>query len=264
MQIKKISTFVILTFALSLIGYSLAIKGKVLGINYFIAVFILMWCPGISALITQYIFYKNFEGLGFRPGNWRWLALGYFLPIAYSTFGYVFIWIAGLGALAVKHPINIFGIVILGTIWNIAYAAGEEIGWRGFFVPELYKIAGFTKTALIVGVIWSLWHFPLIISGVYLSVMPLGPQLLLLIVTVTAMTFPLAWLRLRSGSVWPAILLHASHNLYIQRLFDPITQETSSLSKFMLGESGIVLSVIFVALALVFFGLRKQLPSVNS
>jgi membrane protease YdiL (CAAX protease family) len=82
---------------------------------------------------------------------------------------------------------------------------------------------------------------------------------LLLVVTVTSMTFTISWLRLKSGSVWPAILLHASHNLYIQRLFDPLPTETSSLSKYVIGESGIALTIVFLALAVVFWGFRKRL-----
>lgn len=259
---KKIITYVILVFSLSSIGYYLVVHSKTLGISPFIAMFYLMWCPALSGIITYLIYEKNISGIGWRPGRPRWLSLGYFLPICYAALAYGIIWLSGLGGINPDYKFNAFKLILLGTLFNVAFAAGEEIGWRGFLVPQLYKVTkSFTKTCLITGIIWSVWHFPLIISGAYLAKMPVGSQLLLLVITVTAMTFPISWLRLKSGSVWPAVLLHASHNLYIQRLFDPLTTETSSLSKYMIGESGIVMMVIFIGVAAIFWRLRKQLPN---
>ena len=260
---KKIITYLILTFLLSSIGYYLIIHSKSLSLNPFACMFYLMWCPGLSGIITSLVYEKSLSGIGFGPGQLRWLGRAYILPIGYTGLAYGIIWFFRLGGINTNYHLNVFKLIVIGTLFNVAFAAGEEIGWRGFLVPHLYKLTNFTKTCLIVGVIWSIWHFPLIISGVYLTKMPLGPQLLLLVVTVTAMTFPISWLRLKSGSVWPAILLHASHNLYIQRLFDPLTIETSSLSKYMIGESGIVMTVIFTILAVIFWSLRKRLPIHN-
>jgi membrane protease YdiL (CAAX protease family) len=258
---KKIITYVILTFFLSSIGYYLIIHSKTFGISPSVAMFYLMWCPALSGLITSLVYEKNIFGIGWRLGAIQWLSLGYLLPICYSALAYGIIWLFGFGVVNPDYQFNAFNLIILGTLLNVAFAAGEEIGWRGFLVPQLYKFTGsFTKTCLITGIIWSVWHFPLIISGVYLATMPLFSQLLLLVVTVTAMTFPISWLRLKSGSVWPAVLLHASHNLYIQRFFDPLTIETSSLSKYMIGESGVVMMVIFIGLAIIFWYQKNRLP----
>jgi len=221
-----------------------------------------MWCPALSAIITSLAYEKNIRGIGWKLGRVRWLVMGYTLPICYSTLAYGIIWLFSFAIINSNYQFNFFHLIILGTLLNIAFAAGEEIGWRGFLVPHLYKFTGsFTKTSLITGIIWSVWHFPLIISGVYLAKMPLDFQLLFLVITVTAMTFPISWLRLKSGSVWPAVLLHASHNLYIQRIFDPLTIENSSLSKYMIGESGVVMMVILIGLAVIFWHLRGRLPN---
>jgi len=48
----------------------------------------------------------------------------------------------------------------------------EEIGWRGFLVPELFKTMGFTSAALFSGVVWACWHYPLLIWGDYNSGTP--------------------------------------------------------------------------------------------
>lgn len=257
---KKIISYVVLVFLLSSVGYYLIINSKNLGLNPMAVMFYLMWCPALAAVITSLVFEKSINGIGWRPGNAKWLGLSYLLPIAYAGAAYAVIWLFGWGAVNPAYKFNFYQLVIYGTIFNLAFAAGEEIGWRGFLVPQLYKHMNFPATCLITGIIWAVWHFPLIISGIYLATMPVVPQLLLLVVTVTAMTFPISWFRLRSGSVWTAALMHGSHNLYIQRLFDPLTLETGALSKYMIGESGIVLSAILVLLAALFWNLRHLLP----
>jgi len=259
-MMKKITTYVILTFLLSSIAYYLIVRSKDLGLNPSLVMFYLMWCPGISGITTYLIYEKGISGIGWRPGRVGWLGLAYLLPIAYATVAYATIWLSGLAGINLDYRFDPFRLIAIGTLFNVAFASGEEIGWRGFLVPQLYKVTNFTATCLITGIIWSVWHFPLIISGIYLAKMPMGLQLLLFVITVTSMTFTISWLRLKSGSVWPAVLLHASHNLYIQRLFDPLTTETSSLSKYVIGESGIALTIVFIALAVIFWGLRKRLP----
>ncbi|MFH1347691.1 MAG: CPBP family intramembrane glutamic endopeptidase [Candidatus Margulisiibacteriota bacterium] len=257
---KKIITYVVLVFLLSSPGYYLIINSKAFGLSPFAVMFYLMWCPALSGIITSLVHEKSLKGIGWGPGKLKWLGLAYLLPIAYAGLAYGIVWLVGWGAINPAYQFNFYKLVIYGTLFNVAFAAGEEIGWRGFLVPQLYKHFNYTATCLITGIIWSVWHFPLIISGGYLAKMPVVTQLVLLVVTVTAMTFPISWFRLKAGTVWVAALMHGSHNLYIQRLFDPLTTETGPLSKYMIGESGIVLAVIFVLLAIIFWSLRHQLP----
>jgi CAAX protease family protein len=66
------------------------------------------------------------------------------------------------------------------------------------------------------GVIWGLWHVPLILGGVYLAGPPPLLSALLWMVVATSFSFVFARLRLETGSVWPAIALHAAWNSIIQ------------------------------------------------
>ena len=67
-------------------------------------------------------------------------------------------------------------------------------------------------------------------------------------VEIVGVAILLAWLRMRSKSVWPAILLHASHNLFDQMLFQPLTKHENSA--YFAGEQGF-LTVLAVALLVV-------------
>ncbi|MGB5172147.1 MAG: type II CAAX endopeptidase family protein, partial [Eudoraea sp.] len=188
-SIKPVLIFLSITLALSAIFYFLIIYSGTLSGGRGQYVMGLMWCPGISALITMKILKRNISDLGWKWGKTKYQYLSYLIPIFYALIAYLAIWVFGLGGFYNKEfvngltesyglgPIgNGFTIVlyvillgIFGTIRSMASALGEEIGWRGFLVPELYKKYGFTKTSLISGVIWGAWHLPILLFADYNS-----------------------------------------------------------------------------------------------
>ncbi len=96
---------------------------------------------------------------------------------------------------------------------------GEEIGRRGLLAPELAKLYSFTTTSVISGVVWAIWHYPVLLVGDYNnSGDPFWFGLICFTVLVIGISFALIWLRLKSGSLWTAVLLHTSHNIFIQAI----------------------------------------------
>jgi uncharacterized protein len=138
---------------------------------------------------------------------------------------------------------------------------GEEIGWRGFLVPELFKKMGFTGTALFSGIIWALWHYPVLIGADYNAGTPAWYGLTCFTVMVLALSFIFAWLRLKSGSLWTAALLHASHNLYVQAIFTPLTHKSGSTAWFI-DEFGLALPIVTIAFAIFFWSRRDELAAI--
>lgn len=55
--------------------------------------------------------------------------------------------------------------IFMGPLLNIATTFGEEWGWRGYLMPKLARRMSITSTLLISGVIWGLWHAPIIALG---------------------------------------------------------------------------------------------------
>src|SRR5207245_10046572 len=90
--------------------------------------------------------------------------------------------------------------------------------------------------------IWALWHFPLIIFADYNGGTPTWYSCLCFFVMVVALGVIFAWLRLRSGSVWPAAILHASHNLFVQAFFDRVTVDTGP-TRWLTSEFGAALAL---------------------
>jgi len=126
--------------------------------------------------------------------------------------------------------------------FSLLTGLGEEIGWRGFLVPELARAMPLGRVALVSGVIWASWHVPGLLFADYNGGTPAWYSLLCFTVLVLGASFVFAWIRLRSGSVWPAAILHASHNLWIQGVFDPFTADTGRTA-WIIGEFGAALAL---------------------
>ena len=278
--VTKIIVFLNLTFAISGIFYYLIITGGNMQAQAGSYVFGLMWAPGIAGLLTQLTFHRNLRGLGWKLGKIKWLLWGLALPLLYSLAAYLLVWLAGWGRFSPQEIAGIisrdYGVetasplvpvaayilvtILIGIPVNSLAALGEEIGWRGFLVPELLKATGsFGKTALISGLIWAIWHYPIVLfAGYHNSGAPLWYALLWFTVLALAVSMVLAWLRLRSGSLWPAVLLHAAHNLFIQSIFTPLTADTGHTAYFI-DEFGWVVPVMTALLALYFWRRRGEL-----
>jgi membrane protease YdiL (CAAX protease family) len=260
----ELTTFLVLTFALSAIFWWLIIDAGSLGAHGGLYVLALMWCPGVSALITRLVFQHDLRGEGWGLGAPRWLALAYLLPVAYATLAYGAVWLLGLGEVDLsRFTTGTATFLVLGTIQSLLSATGEELGWRGFLVPTLAKTMSFGRLAVLSGAIWALWHFPLIIFADYNSGTATWYSLLCFAAMVIALAVILAWLRLRSGSVWPAAILHASHNLFVQGFFDRVTVDTGP-TPWLTSEFGAALAIIIGITAWLFWRSRGEVASDGS
>ncbi len=275
---KPVWIYLAFTLALSSIFYFLIISAGRLGAGRGMYVTGLMWCPGLSAIITSFILKRKISLLGWQWGSTSLQVRSYFTPLIYATIAYLIIWIVGWGHFYnpeyVTDMAKSFGfeklpaglVIILTFIFlglyglpgSCANALGEEIGWRGFLTPELYGKLGYTKTSLITGLVWSLWHYPILIFADYNSGTPAWYGLSCFTVMVISISFVFTWFRIKSGSLWTAVLLHASHNLFIQGFFTPVTGDTGN-TRYFVDEFGAVVPVVAICFAIYFYTRRKEL-----
>lgn len=233
-----LATFLILTFGLSAAFWRLISAAGTLQVHGGAYVFALMWCPGVSALITRLVFQHNLRGEGWGLGAPRWAVLAYLLPVGYAAVSYGLVWLAGLGGVDFTRFHSAFlWFATIGFLQSLLSATGEELGWRGFLVPALARKMSFGATALASGAIWAAWHVPLILFADYNAGTPGWFGVPCFAFMVIGLAFVVAWLRLRSGSVWPAAITHASHNLFVQGYFDRVTVDTGP-TRWLTGEFG--------------------------
>jgi len=256
---KRIWGFLILTFALASPSYYLIISAGTLSVDNGQWVSVLMWAPGLAALVTCLVFQHNLKGLGWYFGKVKYLIFGYFIPVIAGFIIYSSIWMTHLGEFSSERFVNqlssssfIYALLymsIVGVFWYSGMTAlGEELGWRGFLAPRLMGIAGYTKTALISSVIWSFYHYPILLFSDYHSAAPTWYAFIMFTANIIAISFIAVWLRIKSASVWPPVLLHASHNLFIGHVYETLTIDTP-ITEYFATEFGAGLVVIYSVIA---------------
>jgi hypothetical protein len=73
---------------------------------------------------------------------------------------------------------------------------------------------------------------------------------------VIGMSVIYTWFRLKTGSLWTATFLHASHNLFVQAIFTPLTGDTGP-TPYVVDEFGFVLPLVIGATAVWFWQRRE-------
>lgn len=274
-----LTVFLLLTFLLSSVFYFLIAKSGQVGGGWGAYIGCLMWCPGLGALLTCKYLKRDLSSLGWKWGKSRFQIACYLIPLTYSAVIYVFAWLSGLGgfydAKFVQRLSDAFGLgpmrpwiyIVLYFLFTATITVirdgstvlGEEIGWRGFLVPALAERNSFAATAIISGLIWALWHYPIfLLANGYSGGTPRWFYLPLFTALLPAISFVWTWMRLKSGSIWPGVVLHAAHNTFIQEFFDPLTVNRPE-TKYVAGEFGVALLVISILMAIYFWKRRDDL-----
>jgi uncharacterized protein len=237
----------------------------------------LMWCPAAGALLASRYLGRSISTIAWRWGQSRYAVAGYLIPLGYVSLIYVFVWTAGFGGFYNRRFVDLFAkdfgfgspsqaasitfyflfTATISVVKDTATVLGEEIGWRGFLVPELARRCGFVSTSLISGFIWALWHYPILLLGSYHSPTPVWYYLPLFTLTVTTISFLWTWLRLKSGSIWPCVVLHAAHNTFFQRFFDPLTVYGKK-TPYVAGEFGAALTGVSILIAVYLSSRRRE------
>ncbi|MFE3458359.1 CPBP family intramembrane glutamic endopeptidase [Nocardiopsis aegyptia] len=106
--------------------------------------------------------------------------------------------------------LSALGLLLVTSVPALVMAFGEELGWRGYLLPRLLPM-GVWPALVASGVIWGLWHSPqLVIQYLHGGFDAARVGLFLVFCVVAGVVF--GWLRLASGSVWPAVIAHGANN----------------------------------------------------
>ncbi|MBB6480855.1 CPBP family intramembrane glutamic endopeptidase [Spirochaeta isovalerica] len=142
------------------------------------------------------------------------------------------------------HPIWIALIqgMIAGITINAIAGFGEEYGWRGLLYSETGH-SGFWKTSLLTGLIWGIWHSPIILYG---HNYPDHPVIGVLMMTIWCLLLApvFTYIRFKSRSVIAASILHGTLNGTVGMAVMTVSGG-SDLTRGMTGLSGfIVLAIV--------------------
>ncbi len=274
---RPILVFLLLAFAFSGLPYFLIIHSGHIGVGNGLVASLIMWCPGLAAFATCALLRLDVGSLG-----WNWRPVGYqvwayVIPILYALPVYIAVWALIRGSFSFPEFANPMGAAfgfaqhattsalflaiplyaIFGVIATMARTLGEEIGWRGFLLPRLVQQAGFTWGCVLSGCIWAVWHYPILLFADYNAGTTPAYALTSFTLMVIAAAFIWGWLRLKSGSLWTSAILHASHNVFIQVIFDGMTKPVGR-TLYITTEFGAGLVVTMSVVALYFWTRRGE------
>jgi uncharacterized protein len=192
-----------------------------------------MWAPGLAAILTTLLVDRqkfrmlNLQRLGDKKTYlWAWLlppalviltgilTLGVGAGKLDLGFSLIQESMANAGSQAIA-PVMVVGLQVLmaltlGPLINTLFALGEELGWRGYLLPQLLPL-GQGRAILFSGMIWGLWHLPAVAQGFNYPGHPVLGVFLMIVFCALLGTI-LSWLYLRTRSPWAPALGHGSVN----------------------------------------------------
>jgi membrane protease YdiL (CAAX protease family) len=244
MKKRPLEVYLILVAALS---GGLILLMKLLGQRGFYVAQFYMFAPAIAAVIARLLFYEKgfsdarlnlgrlgdyfrFYGLTMALVAGCYLAYWLFGAVSWDFTGDTFLNTLGEQMEATGQDINdlplgltpkmmliLFAIGGL-TVFNIPFTLsgfGEEFGWRGYMLPQVYGRTGPWRAFIICGLIWFAWHTPLVLVFPKTYHMTAAQSALngVILAAGSVATFVfLAYVFARSGSIWVASFVHAVLN----------------------------------------------------
>lgn len=204
-----------------------------------------MCCPAVAVLLVCKVWQRQPTGIGWKPrlkGNVKYFLLAWFGPLVLTLAGMALYFAvfpsrldttgrylaATAGEAVVQQmaqqgitPLNYFLIsaaqaAVYAPFINMIPALGEEIGWRGYMMPRLKERFGLLTGRLLGGVLWGVWHWPLmLLVGYEYGTNYLGAPVLGLVVFCVfcfALNTFLDFLYEKTGCIWAPALAHGAVN----------------------------------------------------
>jgi membrane protease YdiL (CAAX protease family) len=258
--------FYLLFTALYLIGFiaSLAQPEQTMTISS------LLLIPNLIGLILLVVLRwkggkEAFASTGLAGGKWHiWLIYGIGLVVFYGlqTFlNYVFKlgevvdlkaafpqMVAANLPTSALIPIMALNTVIIGPFLGLIISFGEEYGWRCYLQTELTRL-GRIRGVFLLGIIWGIWHWPVIWMGYNYPGQPILGSIAMVFVCVILAYF-LAYAVFKSNGIWTAAYLHALSNQAFSFFAMTMVMPTSMLFSFGIGIPSLVIGGIVVLLIL--------------
>ena len=247
---NKAAIFSVLVLLMALVA---AVLIRFLDLTPNLGMWILWSCtPTVAALIMLLVLTRD----GYSREGWKvlglhrlglsvwWIAFGLTLLITVAASAVV--WATPLASFVVPEGgilDSLINFLIQVAILMFTFSLAEEIGMRGYLLPKLLPL-GRTRALALSGLVFATWHMPLILLTPFF---PIGNELIsvpLFYATVVAATFVYGYLRLYTGSVWPASLAHAVHNAAwgVLGAFT-LTSYPVIVNKYLVGDFGLLILV---------------------
>lgn len=258
---RDVTAFLVATFSLSwaldaAIARGPSLEENPLGLP-------LVFVPGVVGAWLARRRGLSLVDIGLRRAPWRAIFLAAVVPFGAATLSFFLLFATGLDGIAIPvDPLRaLVALPLAGYGLFALLALGEEVGWRGFLLTRL-RASGVRRRYLATGLVWAAWHYPLILFAGYASSPLPWLSVVLFTVDLAALGVFLAVLRERTGSLWPAVVGHASHNVWMVQTYPGLAAKGPWYPYFG-GESGAFIGAAYVVAALVAARSRRARPEAS-
>ncbi len=216
---------------------------------------------GLCAMLTALVYDRNLKDIGFGRSRPKYFL--YAIGIAAIVTVVPFLINLALGVATVNAaPKFDEELIVSGIPVLLILGLGEEAMWRGLLYSNVSRLYDFRWTSIIIGLLWAIWHYPVIIHTKFVyGDRPLWFALMMLTVMTVAMSFVFNVLRSASRSIWPCVVLHAVVNYLSFVLIEPMEVGRSFAFK---SDIGIVYIVAMAILALAAIRMQKKVATGES
>jgi membrane protease YdiL (CAAX protease family) len=172
----------------------------------------LVWAtaPILSALVIKLLL-RDKVSLGFKPafkGNGRWYALSVLVyPVTIAVVLALGLLLGASTSSNFTVPAFLTAMIPLAVTFFI-FALFEEVGWRGYLAPRVYGLNDGLLGHVLVGIVWASWHLPYLRELWAHTSEGLVTLLPRFVLGTIAFAVVYGEIRIRTGSVWPAVLMH--------------------------------------------------------
>lgn len=179
----------------------------------------MMYVPALVALVLNLARHHSLKQLlrpVLAPVPLSSVAFSVLYPLGFIGLIGLATWAAGLSTWHPEGGVN-YPLLppLMSLVMSLPLIFGEEYGWRGYLLENLSRARGRLAGTLGTGLVWAIWHGPVIYGLARVGGLP--DPWLLVAVQMTAIfvySFAFAWLYFRSGSILPPMLMHYVWNYY--------------------------------------------------
>jgi uncharacterized protein len=214
-----------------------------------------MLTPMIAALIMRcFVSKEGVKGsLGLLRSPKYYLA-ALVIPAVFATAVVLIVQLLGLGEFRWSEATWFVYLMLLVIALPVTlFTFGEEYGWRGYLLPRLLPL-GEIRASVLLGVIWGVWHLPLLLAGLNYPGVNIWLAILVFTFVTVALSFTYTWFYVASsGSVLVAAVFHASTNQFSDTFWvPPLLSVTNPFAP------SLISSVLIMVLVIVVYGLFRR------
>lgn len=227
--------------------------------------------PLLMTFLVKTVYREKWQDIGLKPGfkeNYGWYLFSCSLPLllVFYVIGLSFLsstvttsdtFVSDLPPTLLKSGALFFAFLIASI--------GEELGWRGYLESALSQInRSKLLNHIIVGLIWFVWHLPLIFLASRFQTSSF--EIVMILFSTLGMAIVYGQLRILSETVWTCVILHACSNALIIGFGSSNLLATENEAQYLISLSTFSVAVVsfwtLTGLSMIVLGrLRSNTPN---